>query len=77
MDTPTLPKLERTITITLMETQCNHIANLFQAAVQAGGLAAAKVALPILDLLGAELQSAIVPADMTTPIPRPPRPANR
>lgn len=56
----------------LNENQCNVLGNLFHLAIQAQGLPAAEIALPIVDRISDALQSAIVPAN-TIQLPRSPR----
>ena len=53
---------ERTIVITLTETQCNTLANLLDVSVRAGGMQNAKLAVPFITMMEAELQK-------TQPIP--------
>jgi hypothetical protein len=42
---------ERTIVITLTETQCNTLANLLDVSVRAGGMQNAKLAVPFVTMM--------------------------
>jgi len=46
---------ERTITLTLTQTQCNQLANLLDAAVKAGGIGPAKAAVWFITTMENEL----------------------
>jgi hypothetical protein len=46
---------ERTIQLTLTQTQCNQLANMLDVAVKAGGIAVAKDAIPFIHKMESEL----------------------
>lgn len=48
---------EKTITLTLTQTQCNTLASLIDVAIRAGGVQNAKLGMPIITMMEDELNN--------------------